>query len=123
MYNAMHFDQLILLVDCLVESHMFARAFNSNHEQRNLLWKAGKSNWKDKDDRRSSSSVEGYRGKAKPNLLTQETQSAACAFRILFRLFNDPKRQEPAEILKRRILKYDQWLRLVRSTFVFARLD
>jgi len=38
----MSFDQLVLLVDCLIESHMFARAFNSNNEQRNSLWKAGK---------------------------------------------------------------------------------
>jgi brefeldin A-inhibited guanine nucleotide-exchange protein len=37
----MSFDQIILLVDCLVESHLFARKFNSNNEQRNLLWKAG----------------------------------------------------------------------------------
>jgi len=42
MYTYINFDQLILLVDCLIESHMFARAFNSNNEQRNLLWKAGK---------------------------------------------------------------------------------
>lgn len=42
MYNKMSADQLLLLVDCLAESHMFARTFNSNHEQRNLLWKAGK---------------------------------------------------------------------------------
>ncbi|CAF4604084.1 unnamed protein product, partial [Rotaria magnacalcarata] len=42
MYKRMSFDQLILLVDCLLESHMFARTFNSNNEQRNLLWKAGK---------------------------------------------------------------------------------
>ena len=41
MYNNMNLDQLLLLIDCLIESHMFARAFNSNHEQRNLLWKAG----------------------------------------------------------------------------------
>lgn len=42
MYSLMNFDQLILLVDCLIESHAFARAFNSNNEQRNALWKAGK---------------------------------------------------------------------------------
>jgi hypothetical protein len=42
MYPYMNFDQLMLLVDCLIESHMFARTFNSNNEQRNLLWKAGK---------------------------------------------------------------------------------
>lgn len=47
----------------------------------------------------------GYRGKAKPNLLTQETHSAACAFRILFRLYRDPKRVDSMEILRRRILK------------------
>ena len=41
-------DQLLLLIDCLVESHMFARAFNSNHEQRNLLWKAGRSPSRDR---------------------------------------------------------------------------
>ncbi|CAF5176710.1 unnamed protein product, partial [Rotaria magnacalcarata] len=87
MYNNMGLDQLLLLVDCLIESHMFARAFNSNHEQRNILWKAG------------------YRGKAKPNLLTQETHSIACAFRILFRLFSDSKRSDSMDTLKRRILK------------------
>lgn len=43
MYQYISFDQLILLVDCLIESHMFARTFNTNNEQRNLLWKAGKS--------------------------------------------------------------------------------
>lgn len=42
MYQYISFDQLILLVDCLIESHMFARTFNSNNEQRNLLWKAGR---------------------------------------------------------------------------------
>ena len=50
---------------------------------------------------------EGYRGKAKPNLLTQETHSIACAFRILFRLYSDPKRNDSIDVLKRRILKYE----------------
>lgn len=35
--------QLSVLADCLLESHEFAKKFNSNHEQRNLLWKAGES--------------------------------------------------------------------------------
>ncbi|CAF1498387.1 unnamed protein product [Adineta ricciae] len=87
MYEYMSFDQLILLVDCLIESHMFARAFNSNNEQRNFLWKAG------------------YRGKAKPNLVVQETNSIACAFRILFRLYSDPKHSGSYDVLKQRILK------------------
>ncbi len=51
--------------------------------------------------------IEGYRGKAKPNLLTQETHSIACAFRILFRLYTDLKRNDSIDILKRRILKYE----------------
>ncbi|CAF4230099.1 unnamed protein product, partial [Rotaria sp. Silwood2] len=95
MYAYMSFDQLILLVDCLIESHMFARTFNSNNEQRNLLWKAG------------------YRGKAKPNLLTQETNSIACAFRILFRLYSDQKHINSNDLLKRRILK------LIRDCFEY----
>ena len=53
----------------------------------------------------SLNSFSGYRGKAKPNLLTQETLSIACAFRILFRLFTDLKRMESIDVLKRRILK------------------
>lgn len=41
MYQYLGSDQLFLLADCLLESHKFAKAFNSNHEQRNILWKAG----------------------------------------------------------------------------------
>ena len=41
MYQFMNSTQLFQLLDCLVESHTFAKAFNANHEQRNLLWKAG----------------------------------------------------------------------------------
>ncbi|XP_060556468.1 brefeldin A-inhibited guanine nucleotide-exchange protein 1-like isoform X2 [Ruditapes philippinarum] len=76
MYHFLSSDQLFKLVDCLLESHTFAKDFNSNHEQRNLLWKAG------------------FKGKAKPNLLKQETQSLACLFRILFRMYNDEARKD-----------------------------
>lgn len=34
-------NQLFNLVDCLLKSHEFAKQFNSDQEQRNLLWKAG----------------------------------------------------------------------------------
>ena len=34
-------DQLLVMVRCLHESHDFAKRFNSNDEQRMLLWKAG----------------------------------------------------------------------------------
>jgi len=35
----------------------------------------------------------GFKGKMKPNLLKQETQSLACALRILFRMYADDQRQ------------------------------
>ncbi|XP_036361493.1 brefeldin A-inhibited guanine nucleotide-exchange protein 1 isoform X3 [Octopus sinensis] len=76
MYPFLNKEQLFLLADCLLESHKFAKAFNSNHEQRNILWKAG------------------FKGKAKPNLMKQETQSLACLLRILFRMDNDESRVE-----------------------------
>ncbi|BFY99374.1 hypothetical protein BsWGS_02414 [Bradybaena similaris] len=75
MYQYLSSSQLLLFVDCLLESHRFAKSFNTNQEQRNILWKAG------------------FKGKAKPNLLKQETQSLACLFRILFRLYDDTGRQ------------------------------
>lgn len=41
MYRYLTSEQLFKLLDCLLESHCFAKAFNSNNEQRTLLWKAG----------------------------------------------------------------------------------
>ncbi|KAI0232805.1 Brefeldin A-inhibited guanine nucleotide-exchange protein 1 [Lamellibrachia satsuma] len=76
MYQFINSSQLFQLLDCLVESHNFAKAFNTNHEQRNLLWKAG------------------FRGKVKPNLMKQETQSLACTLRILFRMYSDDMRRD-----------------------------
>ncbi|KAK0098452.1 hypothetical protein PV326_008215 [Microctonus aethiopoides] len=71
MYCALSTLHLLQLVDCLLKSHRFAKSFNVNNEQRNILWKAG------------------FRGTVKPNLLKQETQSLACALRILFKMYND----------------------------------
>ncbi|XP_026674673.1 brefeldin A-inhibited guanine nucleotide-exchange protein 1 [Ceratina calcarata] len=71
MYCALTTAHLLQLVECLLKSHRFAKSFNSDHEQRNVLWKAG------------------FRGNAKPNLLKQETQSLACALRILFKMYSD----------------------------------
>lgn len=42
MYRYLTSEQLFKLLDCLLESHRFAKAFNSNNEQRTLLWKAGR---------------------------------------------------------------------------------
>ena len=71
MYCSLTANHLLQLVECLLKSHRFAKNFNSNHEQRNVLWKAG------------------FRGNVKPNLLKQETQSLACALRIVFKMYCD----------------------------------
>ncbi|XP_011875106.1 PREDICTED: brefeldin A-inhibited guanine nucleotide-exchange protein 2 [Vollenhovia emeryi] len=71
MYCALTTNHLLQLVECLLRSHRFAKSFNSDHEQRNVLWKAS------------------FRGNMKPNLLKQETQSLACALRILFKMYSD----------------------------------
>ncbi|XP_073344293.1 brefeldin A-inhibited guanine nucleotide-exchange protein 1 isoform X3 [Pagrus major] len=86
MYRYLTSEQLFKLLDCLLESHRFAKAFNSNNEQRTLLWKAG------------------FKGKSKPNLLKQETSSLACGLRILFRMYTDESRQEAWEEVQRRLL-------------------
>uniref|UniRef100_A0AAR2KZS3 SEC7 domain-containing protein n=1 Tax=Pygocentrus nattereri TaxID=42514 RepID=A0AAR2KZS3_PYGNA len=86
MYRYLTSEQLFKLLDCLLESHRFAKAFNSNNEQRTALWKAG------------------FKGKSKPNLLKQETSSLACGLRILFRMYTDPSRQDAWEEVQRRLL-------------------
>uniref|UniRef100_H2THF1 ARF guanine nucleotide exchange factor 1 n=1 Tax=Takifugu rubripes TaxID=31033 RepID=H2THF1_TAKRU len=86
MYRYLTSQQLFKLLDCLLESHRFAKAFNSNNEQRTLLWKAG------------------FKGKSKPNLLKQETSSLACGLRILFRMYMDESRQDAWEEVQRRLL-------------------
>jgi len=76
MYQYISTAHLLLMVKYLAKSHHFARQFNSNALQRNVLWKAG------------------FRGPVRPNLLKQETQSLACALRILFRLYDDETRRD-----------------------------
>ncbi|CAB1349808.1 unnamed protein product, partial [Coregonus sp. 'balchen'] len=87
MYRYLTSEQLFKLLDCLLESHRFAKAFNSSNEQRTTLWKAG------------------FKGKSKPNLLKQETSSLACGLRILFRMYTDDSRQTAWEEVQRRLLK------------------
>ncbi|CAB1341060.1 unnamed protein product [Coregonus sp. 'balchen'] len=86
MYRYLTSEQLFKLLDCLLESHRFAKAFNANNEQRTTLWKAG------------------FKGKSKPNLLKQETSSLACGLRILFRMYADDSRQTASEEVQRRLL-------------------
>ncbi|KAH8867375.1 Brefeldin A-inhibited guanine nucleotide-exchange protein [Schistosoma japonicum] len=68
MYPRLSPQQRLTLAKCLLDSHSFAKRFNSDDEQRNILFQAG------------------FKVKAKPNLLKQETHSLLCALRILFRL-------------------------------------
>lgn len=42
MYVHMTSAHLFKLLDCLQESHAFAKDFNCNNEQRTALWRAGK---------------------------------------------------------------------------------
>ncbi|MBZ3879530.1 Brefeldin A-inhibited guanine nucleotide-exchange protein 1 [Sciurus carolinensis] len=86
MYRFLTSQQLFKLLDCLLESHRFAKAFNSNNEQRTALWKAG------------------FKGKSKPNLLKQETSSLACGLRILFRMYMDESRVSAWEEVQQRLL-------------------
>jgi len=75
MFPHLSSEQLLLFADTLMESHKFARSFNTNFEQRTVLWKAG-----------------FIKGKSRPNLLKQETCSLACLYRILFGIYNDQSR-------------------------------
>ncbi|KAF7260159.1 hypothetical protein EG68_02413 [Paragonimus skrjabini miyazakii] len=79
----------LTLAQCLLESHSFAKMFNSNDEQRNILFEAG------------------FKVKAKPNLLKQETHSLLCSVRILFQLAEEETeiREETEELLDRVILE------------------
>ncbi|XP_067620339.1 LOW QUALITY PROTEIN: brefeldin A-inhibited guanine nucleotide-exchange protein 1 [Eurosta solidaginis] len=75
MYSYLHTRQLLILADCLMQSHRFAKRFNADHEQRNILWRAG------------------FKGSVKPNLLKQETASLACVLRIYLKMYGDENRR------------------------------
>ncbi|XP_076840652.1 LOW QUALITY PROTEIN: brefeldin A-inhibited guanine nucleotide-exchange protein 2 [Brachyhypopomus gauderio] len=86
MYGHLSPQHLFKLLDCLLESHTFAKDFNSNNEQRTALWRAG------------------FKGKSKPNLLKQETSSLACSLRILFQMYSDGQLQEAWPDIQTRLL-------------------
>ncbi|XP_055601135.1 brefeldin A-inhibited guanine nucleotide-exchange protein 1 [Uranotaenia lowii] len=86
MYSYLNTPHLLQLIDCLLQSHRFAKKFNSNHEQRNVLWKAG------------------FKGSLKPNLLKQETQSLACVLRILFKMYSDESRRRDWQDIEKRLI-------------------
>ena len=87
MYVHLNNEQLFLLLDCLEETYEFSRQFNSNSEQRNILWKAG------------------FKGRDKPNLLKHETQSLACMLRILFKMYNDESKRDYSSNIQLRLAR------------------
>lgn len=86
MYRLLSSPHLFQLTDCLLQSHRFAKAFNSNNEQRNILWKAN------------------FKGSVKPNLLKQESQSLACVLRILFKMYSDESRRSDWPKIEQRLI-------------------
>uniref|UniRef100_A0A3P9DHI4 ARF guanine nucleotide exchange factor 1 n=1 Tax=Maylandia zebra TaxID=106582 RepID=A0A3P9DHI4_9CICH len=90
MYRYLTSEQLFKLLDCLLDSHHFAKAFNSNNEfDRQKL---------------ENFNMLSFKGKSKPNLLKQETSSLACGLRILFRMYTDESRRDAWEEVQRRLL-------------------
>eukprot|EP00123_Amoebidium_parasiticum_P018332 comp24173_c0_seq3/m.44171 comp24173_c0_seq3/g.44171 ORF comp24173_c0_seq3/g.44171 comp24173_c0_seq3/m.44171 type:complete len:1874 (-) comp24173_c0_seq3:308-5929(-) len=73
MYQFLDGDNMKVLLDCLRESHEFAKAFNGNNKLRTALWKAGFM-------------------KQLPNLLKQETTSLHASLGVLFRVYEDPRK-------------------------------
>ncbi|KAL1518342.1 hypothetical protein ABEB36_001979 [Hypothenemus hampei] len=90
MYRLLSSPHLLKLTECLRQSHQFAKKFNLNQEQKNLLWKVG------------------YRGSLKPNLLKQETQSLACLLRILFKLYGDEGRRQHWNLIEEKLMEVCQ---------------
>jgi len=86
MYSFLSLHHLYTLLDCLLQAHRFAKHFNANTEQRNLLWKSG------------------FIGNAKPNLLKQETQSLSCCLRIMFKLYYDERRKDSWDEIQARLI-------------------
>ncbi|XP_073968830.1 ADP ribosylation factor guanine nucleotide exchange factor Sec71 isoform X2 [Rhodnius prolixus] len=86
MYTSLSSRHLIMLTECLLETHSIAKQFNMNHNQRNLLWKAGI-----------------Y--PKKPDLIGQETASLACALRILLKMACDESRREAWPSVQRMLIK------------------
>lgn len=73
-YNEIPSDELLRLMSLLKKSFTFARKFNGDKELRMRLWR------------------EGFM-KQPPNLLKQESNSAATYVSILFRMYHDERRE------------------------------
>ncbi len=123
MYRHLSSQHLFKLLDCLLESHRFAKDFNSNNEQRTALWRAGPHSYFLVWFVVMLSFIGdclfygvylllilhvGFKGKSKPNLLKQETSSLACSLRILFRMYSDTQLQDSWPDIQTRLLQWVQ---------------
>jgi brefeldin A-inhibited guanine nucleotide-exchange protein len=87
MFACLSSERLTVLLDCLVESHEFARKFNANMPLRVALFKASFMN-----------------NRTKPNLLKQETTSLMCNLRIMFRMYGAEAHAPVADAVEAKIL-------------------
>jgi brefeldin A-inhibited guanine nucleotide-exchange protein len=46
----------------------------------------------------------GFRGRTRPNLLRQETQSLICSLRVLYRMLGDEEREGERDVIQKRLL-------------------
>jgi brefeldin A-inhibited guanine nucleotide-exchange protein len=86
MYPFLSSEHLFIILDSLEGAHNFAKTFNLDNEQRNLLWKAG------------------FKGQIKPNLIQQECQSLATTLRILFRMYLDESMVSSHDDIEKRLI-------------------
>jgi brefeldin A-inhibited guanine nucleotide-exchange protein len=87
MYSYLNSGQLLMLADCLLQSHRFAKSYNVNNHQRNsVVWNPT------------------FSGSANAYFLKQETQSLACAFRLLFKMYEDESRRCDWPHIERRLI-------------------
>jgi brefeldin A-inhibited guanine nucleotide-exchange protein len=86
MYSYLNSTQLLMLAECLLQSHRFAKSYNVNSQQRNIIWNPT------------------FNGSANAYFLKQETQSLACVFRILFKMYEDESRRSDWAHIEKRLI-------------------
>jgi brefeldin A-inhibited guanine nucleotide-exchange protein len=95
-YRTIPPEHLLRLMGVLDHSYQFARMFNEDKELRTGLWKVGEYPRVIADDPREAkgmhATLPGFM-KHLPNLLKQESSSAATLVHILLRMYYDPRQE------------------------------
>lgn len=89
-YNTIPPDQLLRLMGVLDHSYQFARSFNDDKELRTGLWKVGTRNRIYHITHVALNVFSGFM-KHLPNLLKQESSSAATLVHVLLRMYYDTR--------------------------------